>query len=80
MKNIQKKKDGLYYIDNKIYTKLIGSRMEVWSEEAYKTSGGLVKEDLLTNKNGKIVSKKKFISEKQCNKLEEVNKLRSKNK
>jgi hypothetical protein len=79
LKNIHKKKDGLYYIDNKIYTKLVGSRIEVWSEKAYKTSGGLVKEDLLSNKSGKIVSKKKFISEKQNNRLEEVNKLRSKN-
>lgn len=68
--------DGLYYIGNKTYKSCFGTREEVWKEEAYKTSGGLMKEDLMMNKDQKIVSKKKFIIEKQNNRLEEVNKAR----
>lgn len=65
--------DGLYYIGNKTYKSCFGTRDEVWREEAYKTSGGLMKEDLMVNKHQKIVSKKKFVTEKQSNRLEEVN-------
>lgn len=61
--------DGLYYIGNKTYKSCFGTRDEVWKEEAYKTSGGLMKEDLMMNKDQKIVSKKKFIIEKQNNRL-----------
>lgn len=35
----------------------------MWNEIALKTSGGLIKSDLITNKNGKIVSRKKSIQE-----------------
>lgn len=40
-------------------TRKIGSKREVWNGTALKTSGGLRKEDLIKNKRGKIVSKKK---------------------
>ena len=36
-----------------------GSRAQVWNKTALRTSGGLTKEDLVKNKNGYIVSKKK---------------------
>lgn len=37
----------------------IGSKLQVWNGIAEKTSGGLTKHDLMKNKRGKIVSKKK---------------------
>ena len=39
--------------------KTIGSKAEVMHGTALKTSGGLRLEDLMRNKNGRIVSKKK---------------------
>ena len=39
--------------------KRIGSRAEVFHGQATKTSGGLTKNDLIKNKIGRIVSKKK---------------------
>jgi len=56
-----------------VYKTLIGTREEVYKEISYKTTGGLTKDDLLLNKNGKIVSKKKCILETQINRLEAVN-------
>ena len=40
-------------------TKNIGSRAEVYHGNARQTSGGLTKKDLIKNKAGRIVSKKK---------------------
>jgi len=60
-------------INDKVYKTLIGTREEVYKEISYKTTGGLTKDDLLLNKNGKIVSKKKCILETQINRLEAVN-------
>ena len=39
--------------------KTIGSRAEVWHNKALQTSGGLKKKDLVRNKYGYIVSKRK---------------------
>jgi hypothetical protein len=39
--------------------KIIGSRRQVWHGTMQKTSGGLTKDDLMLNKRGRIVSKKK---------------------
>lgn len=39
--------------------KATGTKKEVWGGEAKHTSGGLTKGDLMKNKNGKVVSKKK---------------------
>lgn len=36
----------------------VGSKAEVWSGKARRTSGGLMKSDLMKNKRGKIISKK----------------------
>lgn len=72
-KNAKKEKDGHYNINDKMYKTLIGTREEVYNEISYKTTGGLTKDDLLLNKNGKIVSKKKCILETKINRLEEVN-------
>jgi hypothetical protein len=40
-------------------SKIIGSRRQVWHGSMQKTSGGLTKGDLMLNKRGRIVSKKK---------------------
>jgi hypothetical protein len=50
--------DGFYHINGKKYKDLVGTRACVYHETAYKTSGGLTKEDLEQNKHGRIVSKK----------------------
>ena len=62
-KNCKKNKDGKYFIDGKIYDSLTGTRENVYYEKSYKTSGGLIKEDLILNQNGLIVSKLKSVSE-----------------
>lgn len=72
-KRITKNSDGFYHINGCKYKKCIGTRQEIWSGEAYKTSGGLTRVDFIINKYGKIVSKKKFLHEKSVNRLEEVN-------
>jgi hypothetical protein len=57
VRRFQKHKDNFYYIDYKKYEKLFGTRQEVWDSIAYMTSGQLIKEDLVINHSGKIVSK-----------------------
>ena len=42
-----------------------GSRAQVWHGTAKKTSGGLTKNNLMMNKHGRIVSKKKHASGKK---------------
>jgi DVNP family len=60
---IKKNKQGKYYDNEVVYDKLIGTREDVWNKKAYKTTGGLIKNDLMLNTNGKIVSKKKSVTE-----------------
>ena len=50
--------------------KNIGSRAEVYHGNARQTSGGLTKKDLIKNKLGRIVSKKKFMTAKKEKRLE----------
>ena len=54
---------------NKI-KKTIGSRAEVFHGTAKKTSGGLMKKDLLKNKQGYNVSRKKHLTAKKERRLE----------
>lgn len=68
--------DGFFHIDGRLYPILEGTRNEVWEGKAYQTSGGLIKKDLLLNKNGKIVSKSKSIDGLINNKLDLVNQNR----
>jgi hypothetical protein len=58
-----KNKEGKYNINGRTYDNLFGTRADVWRETAYKTTGGLTKNDLMLNQNGNIVSKKKSIHE-----------------
>ena len=60
---VKRNKEGKYYNGDIVYDKLVGSREDVWNNKAYKTTGGLNKNDLLLNSQGKIVSKKKSVTE-----------------
>ena len=51
------------------FNSIIGSRAEVWHGSAKKTSGGLTKAQLMKNKSGRIVSRKKHFSAKKDNRL-----------
>lgn len=62
--------DGTYHIQGKKYELLEGSRAQVWHGTAHKTSGGLIKSDLMKNKHGRIVSKKKHNTAKREKRLE----------
>lgn len=50
-----------YNIKGKTYKQLDGSRIQVWNETAYKTTGGLKKENLVYIQ-GRVKSKSKHIS------------------
>jgi hypothetical protein len=50
-------------------THTIGTRAQVWHGTAKKTSGGLIKNDLMMNKSGRIVSKAKHFSAKKEKRL-----------
>jgi len=61
--------DGHYHIDGSRFKLLIGSRQQVWHGTAYKTAGELVKSELMMNKWGRIVSRKKHATAKKENRL-----------
>ena len=75
-----KHRDGKYHIDGKIYIIFFGTRQEVWDETAYKTTGGLLKSDLIINKHGLIVSLLKSITGRTDNRLEESTRARAHNR
>ena len=52
--------------------KTFGSRAEVFHGNAKKTTGGLTKSDLLQNKHGEIVSRKKSATAKKEKRLEKA--------
>lgn len=65
--------NGLYHIKGRTYKQLRGSRVQVWNGTALKTDGtpGLQRKDLLMNKWGRIVSKKKHKTASKVRRLEE---------
>lgn len=65
MTHFTKNANGKYVVKGKTYDMLIGTRAQVWHGTAYKTSGGLNKNDLHQNKSGRIVSKAKYHSAKK---------------
>jgi hypothetical protein len=69
MTRYTKNAHGHYLIHGHKYEILEGSRAQVMHGTAYKTSGGLKKSDLLQNKNGRIVSKKKHSTAKKERRL-----------
>jgi hypothetical protein len=70
MKQVRKSSDGKYHVHGKVYDELVGSRRQVFNGSAYKTAGGLKKDNLVQNKKTRaIVSKKKHLSAKRDNRL-----------
>ena len=54
------------------YKKRLGSRAEVFHGTARQTTGGLTKKDLMKNKHGEIVSKKKHKTAKKEQRLKKA--------
>ena len=71
MKRPVRQSDGLYHIEGKKYSSVRGSRIKVWHENAYKTPGGLKKNEL-TMSHGRIVSLKKHRTAKKERRLEKA--------
>jgi hypothetical protein len=69
VKKHMKSADGKYHIHGHKYELLEGSRAQVWHGTAHQTPGGLSKSDLLMNKHGRIVSKKKHATAKKEKRL-----------
>ena len=63
------KTNGKYHIHGHAFENLKGSRAQVMHGTAYKTPGGLTKNDLMKNRWGRIVSKKKHDQGKRNNNL-----------
>ena len=61
--------DGMYHIKGKKYEMLFGSRAQVWHGTAYKTKGQLKKDNLMMNKRGRVVSKRKHNTAKRDKRL-----------
>ena len=76
LKRVAKSKDGFYHIDGFAYSSLFGTRHDVWNRVAYKTAGCLTIHDLMINKCGRIVSKKKFQFEKEADRFHDINLLK----
>jgi hypothetical protein len=72
MKRVSRHADGKYHIKGRVYDMLEGSRAQVWHETAYKTTGGLVRDDLMMNKHGRIVSMAKHKTAKKEKRLEKA--------
>ena len=72
VKKHMKSADGLYHIKSHKYPVLEGSRAQVWHQTAYKTPGGLLKHNLMMNKHGRIVSRKKHTTAKKEKRLEKA--------
>lgn len=69
MTKYTKTSNGKYNIRGKTYETLFGSRAQVFHQTAFKTSGGLEKHELIQNKSGRIVSKKKHTTAKKEKRL-----------
>jgi len=70
MKRHDRSADGKYHISGKVYDMNEGSRAQVMHGTAHKTSGGLVKDKLMMNKHGRVVSRKKHATAKKEKRLE----------
>jgi hypothetical protein len=70
MKKHMKSDDGLYHINGKTYELLHGSRAQVWHGTAHSTEYGLKKDNLVFNKRGRYVSKKKHTLAKKEKRLQ----------
>ena len=75
-----KNKNGKYLIDGVEYDKLKGTRIEVWENIAYTTTGLLIKEDIMvsnsSNTIGKIISRRRHYQEIEHYRFTEANQRR----
>jgi hypothetical protein len=71
-RHTRSEKDHMFHIQGKTFKHLTGSRAQVMNQNAYKTSGGLVKSDLMMNKWGRIVSCLKHKTAKREKRLEKA--------
>ena len=70
MTNFRRNKTtGKYHVHGGRFSELNGTRAKVYNGTAYKTRSGLTKQDLIKNKRGRIVSRKKHVSSKKENRL-----------
>jgi hypothetical protein len=69
VKKHMKAADGKYHINGSKYELLEGSRAQVWHGTSYKTPGNLLKGNLMMNKHGRIVSKRKHTTAKKDKRL-----------
>lgn len=73
-KRAHKGKDGMYHVKGKKYKQLVGARSQVWHGTAYKTCYGkdcLTRKDIMMNKHGRLVSRKKHNTAKREKRLQE---------
>ena len=61
---VRSEEDGLYHIKGKTYKYVRGSRAQVWNRTAFKTEGGLLRNELVKS-HGRIVSLKKHKTAKK---------------
>ena len=69
VKKHMKAADGFYHIHGHKYELLEGSRAQVWHGTAHQTPGCLYKTNLMMNKHGRIVSKRKHTTAKKEKRL-----------
>ena len=69
VKRHQRQADGLYHVGGKTFKLLRGTRAQVWHGTALETQGRLRKDQLMMNKHGRIVSKKKHNTAKREKRL-----------
>jgi len=60
---------GKKMIKGKLYEDAVGSRAEVWHGKVHHTKGNLTKPDLMKNKRGRIVSRRKSSTAKREKRL-----------
>jgi len=71
-RHTRSEKDHMFHIHGRTYKHLTGSRTQVMNQNAYKTSGGLLKHELMMNKWGRIVSRLKHKTAKRERRLEKA--------
>ena len=70
----KRQRDGTYKVGRRTYPQLLGTRAQVWHHTAYKTPGmrGLVRDDLVQNNQGRIVSRRRQIIARRERRLDKA--------
>jgi hypothetical protein len=64
--------DGTFHIAGHKFEHIRGSRRQVWNRTAFKTDGGLTRADIIKNKWGNLVSRRKHLSAKKQKRLQKA--------